>query len=272
LYGGFYEESAKITMEALSLVKTEIEKVKNEKKAMVDKRYHDVIEEEFRDVFREIGDVERFIEEKATLGMYSIDAKSHEILMDRMRSALEVYLRDTIEAKAKSGLTGFDVKIQQIRQVATLEGLKDRKTDLYDEYFEAPVPSSEGKKVELFFSYSHEDKILAGKMATLLRDKEVDVFLAHDDIEITETWRKEIFKHLKSSNFLLALLTPNFEKSTWANQETGYMHGRGEKVIPLIVAKTDIKKFGFLEALQGLPVNKEKLTDCVDAILKVILG
>ena len=46
------------------------------------------------------------------------------------------------------------------------------------------------------------------------------------------------------------LLTYNYEDSAWANQEAGYMLGKGGKNISLIIDNADIKKFGFLESLQ----------------------
>ena len=126
------------------------------------------------------------------------------------------------------------------------------------------------EKKEVFFSYSHKDRVLAGKIAALLKEKGIVVFLAHENIEVSEEWRKEIFKHLESDRVLLALLTPNHEKSVWANQEAGIMHGKGEKVIPLIVGKTEIKKCGFLEALQGIPIKEENLDDSLGEILRAI--
>ena len=122
-----------------------------------------------------------------------------------------------------------------------------------------------------FFSYSHRDRVLARKIATFLNEKGIDVFLAHEHIEVSEEWREEIFKHLESASVLLALLTPNYEKSVWANQEAGIMRGKGGKVIPLIVGKTEIKKSGFLEALQGIPIKEENLNDYLEEILRTIL-
>jgi len=270
LYGGFYQESIKTILEALNFVKEGVFQYGKEKKIAVKWVHHDVIDKEIGIEVKIIERAETFFKEKAGLGMYDMDAKSHETIMDIVRSALEVYLRDTMEAKAKSGLTGFDAKIQEIRRIISLEGLKDRKTDLYDKYYKAPIPSAEGKRVEVFLSYSHEDRVLAGEIARLLTKREIDVFLAHEDIEVSEEWREEIFKHLESCFVLLALLTPNFEKSVWANQEAGHMRGKKGKVIPLIVGETDIKKFGFLEALQGIPV-KENLEGCVEEILSIIL-
>jgi len=271
LYGGFYPETIKAILEALYFVKEKIVEYGTEKKTAVDKAHHDVIDKEIGKEVEIIEEVETFFKEKAGGGIYDMDAKSHEASMDIVRSALEIYLRDTMETKAKSGLTGFDAKIQEIRRITSLEGLKDKKTGLYDKYYKAPIPSPEGKKVEVFFSYSHEDKVLAGTIANLLTNRGIDVFLAHEDIEVSEEWREEIFKHLESCTVLLALLTPNFEKSVWANQEVGHMRGKRGKVIPLIVGETDIKKFGFLEALQGITVKEENLDDCVKRILSITL-
>ena len=109
------------------------------------------------------------------------------------------------------------------------------------------------------------------EIANLLYEKEIDVFLAHENIEISKEWRNEILKHLENANYLLALLTDNYEKSVWANQEAGYMLGKGGKNIPLIVGKTNIEKFGFLESFQGVPVTEENLEDCVEKIVCIIL-
>lgn len=270
LYGGFYPETIKTILEALYFVKERVIRYGKEKKIAVEWVHHDVIDKEIGKEVKMIEWAETFFKEKAGSDVYDMDAKNHEALMDITRSALEIYLRNTIEAKAKSGLAGFDAKIQEIRRIISLEGLKDRKTDLYDKYYEAPIPAAEGEKIEVFLSYSHEDRVLAGEIARLLTKRGIDVFLAHEDIEVSEEWREEIFEHLESCIVLVALLTPNFEKSVWANQEAGHMRGKGGKVIPLIVGETDIKKFGFLEALQGIPV-KENLDDCVEEILKIIL-
>jgi len=168
--------------------------------------------------------------------------------MDVIRSALELYLREIKEAKAKSSLTGFDSKIQEITRVLSTDAVKRGRTDLYDKYGES-VRSRE--RVEVFLSYSHNDKVLAGKLAAFLRECEIDVFLAHEDIAISKEWRDEILRPLGSCTVLLALLTPSFEESVWANQEAGYMLVRMEKVVPLIVGETDIKRFGFWRHCRG---------------------
>ena len=265
---GFDPKSSKIILDALSLVKSRIEKYMAEKKMAVDKAHHDVIDREIGLEVRRIKMVDNLLKEGIRDGGF-MSTESYEAIMGIIRSALEVYLQDTLKAKAKSGLDAFDDKIAEIRQITIFAGLKDGKTDLYDKYFEAPITSPKGKKVEVFFSYSNKDRVLAGKIASLLTEKGIDVFLAHEDIKVSKQWREEIFKHIESDNVLLALLTPNYEKSVWANQEAGIMRGKGGKVIPLIVEGIKLKNFGFLEALQGIKVS-QKLDDCVQEILSII--
>ena len=271
-YWGFHPETIEIIAEAFSFVKSEIERYRTEKKRAVDVAHHKVIDKEIDELIERIDRIEGFLREKAVDTIYAMDAKSHEAVMDVIRSALEIYLQDTIEARARLGLVGFDKKIQEIQRTTSLEGLKESKTNLFEKYYEAPLSSPEGKRVEVFFSYSHEDRTLAGKIATLMTENGFDVFLAHEDINVSEEWREEIFKHLRSCNVLLALLTPSFEKSVWANQEAGYMRGKEGKVIPLIVGETSIKNFGFLEALQGIQMKEDTLKECVNQILSIIPG
>ena len=120
-------------------------------------------------------------------------------------------------------------------------------------------------------SYSTLDKVLAGKIRELLTKEGVEVFLAHHDIAISKEWREEILKHLNSCDALLAVITPNFRKSVWTNQEAGFVIGKGNKVVSLIFKYVDIKKLGFLEAYQGIQTKNENLEENIRKILEVIM-
>jgi hypothetical protein len=267
VYAGFHDESANNVQDALNFAKSSIQKFRQQQKLRVDKAHHSLIDKEIQSVLDDIGSVEVLL----TKAFVELDVKTHEQLMDIIRSALEIYLRDTLEVKSRLGLVGFDERIQEIRRIISLDSLKDRKVDLFEKYYKPLTRSPEGGKVEVFFSYSHEDRALAGKIATILKGKELDVFLAHEDMEVSKEWRDQIFEHLKACKVLLALLTSNFEKSVWANQETGYMQGKGGKIVPLMVQGVDIKRFGFLEALQGITVNESDLWNVAEQIVKTIL-
>jgi hypothetical protein len=64
--------------------------------------------------------------------IYHLDEKTHAAFMDIIRSALEVLLQDTLDARAKTGLPAFDSKIEEIRRTISLEGLKNRETKLFE--------------------------------------------------------------------------------------------------------------------------------------------
>lgn len=272
MYAGFYPETLKTITEALKFVQSKIEEYRVDILTTLDPIHHDVINAEMKGEIARIERIKDFLIEKGD-SIYPMSATGHSEMMNVIRSSLEVYLREIMKVKSKLDLPTYDKKVIEINRIINLESLKDAKTDLYDRYYPPPATSPEGKKIEFFFSYSSDDKLLAGKIRTLLVDqKEVDVFLAHHDIPISKEWREEIFRHLESCNVLLALITPNFEKSVWANQEAGYIYGKGKKVIPLIVKGTDIRRFGFLEALQGVQIKEENLSDCVEKILKIVLA
>lgn len=60
---------------------------------------------------------------------------------------------------------------------------------------------------EVFLSHVHEDKALAGKVKEILEANGVSAFLAHMDMEVSEEWRTEIFRHLETSSALIAIVT-----------------------------------------------------------------
>jgi hypothetical protein len=270
-YIGFYHETIVIIAEALNFVSKRMEEFFEAQKGAVDASHHVLIDEEYKKQIQEIDDVREFLVMADDMHIYHLDEKTHAAFMDIIRSALEVLLQDTLDARAKTGLPAFDSKIEEIRRTISLEGLKNRETKLFEKYYQARTQSIEGRKVEVFLSYAHENRVLAGKIASFLKNKDIDVFLAHEDIEVSKEWRREILKHLKMDRILIALLTPEYEKSVWTNQEAGYVLGKEGKNIPLIVGNVDIKRFGFLESFQGIPILEENIEDSIDEIIKAIL-
>jgi len=270
IYVGFDSESLRIILEAIDFVVKKMKEFYEVKKSRVDESHHDLIEWEYAEKKQQLDQIKSFLTEWGRMGVRYIREESYDKIMDVVRSALEVYLQDTLRAKTETNLPVFDKKIQEIYRIINLDALKYRKNDLFNEYYELPPKSSEGKKLKVFFSYATEDKVLAGKIAKALSERGIDVFLAHEDIEVSEEWREKILTHLKNSDVLIALLTPNYRESVWANQELGYALGKGRKIIPLFVEEVDIRDFGFAETFQGIKVNEENLEDCINKIISVI--
>lgn len=281
LYGGFDPQSVETIEEAFQFVLEQIKYYYQTKMFSVGEPHEKLIEKEYLKERKRLEQALDLASKKIeTYGVYELSEKANSHLMSLIRSALEAYLKDTQKAKKRTGLTVFDTKIQEMKRVIDLEGPKAGDPTLFKKYFESPGGSIETKKtpdsttetkrIKIFLSYSTEDKALAGKIANSLERKGVDVFLAHEKIKISDKWRNEILRHLKSDSIMIALLTENYEKSVWTNQEAGYMIGQKKKIIPLIVRQSDITKFGFLETYQGIFVTEEKIEDCIEKIIFAI--
>jgi len=124
----------------------------------------------------------------------------------------------------------------------------------------------EAIQLEIFVSYSHKDKELAGKIGKLLDKAGQTPFLAHDDIKPTEDWEEEIMKRLDTCSALVAVITPNFVGSAYANQEVGFTMGRGKTVIPLRLGESELP--GFVKSSQAVPALETKLNDAVGKIIQ----
>jgi hypothetical protein len=122
---------------------------------------------------------------------------------------------------------------------------------------------------EVFVSHAHEDKALAGKVKEILQANGVSAFLAHLDMEVSDEWRTEIFRHLETSSALIAIVTRNFAKSAWANQEVGIAFEKKLPLIPLMFDGSAVLK-GVIEMYQGIPVSESNLVDVVKSTIPTI--
>ena len=82
----------------------------------------------------------------------------------------------------------------------------------------------------------------------------MDGFVAHEDIEPTAEWKDVIEAALHSCDAMCALLTVDFPKSPWCDQECGVVTARGIVIVPVDLGK---KPYGFVNKFQALPVSAE---------------
>jgi len=126
--------------------------------------------------------------------------------------------------------------------------------------------------LEVFSSYHHEDRVLAGRIKEKLEATGFTAFLAHGDIEVAAEWRAEILKHLDSCLGLVAVVTEKFAVSPWTNQEVGIAIGKGKPIVSMIFCATNKVLPGFLESLQGIAASESKIEDAVHKSTQTILG
>lgn len=76
----------------------------------------------------------------------------------------------------------------------------------------------------VFISHKTESRGLASSLKEGLALYGVNCFVAHQDIEPSLEWVKEIEKALRTMDYFLMLVKDNFFDSVWTNQESGYAY------------------------------------------------
>lgn len=102
----------------------------------------------------------------------------------------------------------------------------------------------------LFISHVSKDKAVAHRLREALASYSIAGFVAHDDIEPTSAWEREIERALWTMDAMVAVLTDGFSKSVWCQQEVGFALGRGAKVISFKWGEDPV---GFISKEQALP-------------------
>ena len=110
-----------------------------------------------------------------------------------------------------------------------------------------------------FISYSNEDCEIGQEVKTTLRAVGIEAFLAHDDLEVSEEWKRRIIQELERCDLFVPILSESFKKSDWAPQEAGFIAARPEVVIaPLSIDGT--VPFGFFSHIQSKPIPPDGIT------------
>lgn len=105
----------------------------------------------------------------------------------------------------------------------------------------------------VFVSYSSVQQELATDLKNELRKYSISAFVAADNIHAGGDWRQWIEHALNTTNYVVALVTCDFNKSVWTNQEMGFAYARR---IPTLSIKYGAVPGGFAEKFQTI--------DCTD--------
>lgn len=103
--------------------------------------------------------------------------------------------------------------------------------------------------VRVFLSHKSSVKRETASLKQSLARCGLAAFVAHEDIEPTQEWHREIERALFSMDTLVALLTDDYHNSNWTDQEVGVAIGRG---VPLIAVRLGMDPYGLMGKGQGL--------------------
>lgn len=124
-------------------------------------------------------------------------------------------------------------------------------------------------KLRVFLSHKSEFKTETAQLKEQLEFYGISCFVAHDDIEPTKAWQDEIERALFSMDLLVALLTEDFQKSNWTDQEIGVAIGRG---IPVISVRLGSDPYGFIGKYQGISGRDKSSRALAHEILTLTLS
>lgn len=124
-------------------------------------------------------------------------------------------------------------------------------------------------RLSAFVSYSAEARMAARSLEASLKQFFVDCFMAEMSVDPLEDWEEEIRSALMVCDCGLALISGHFASSAWANQEVGYLLGRGCPVLPLKLGGTPP---GFLGRVQGFDASGQSDQNVAAAIFRMLLS
>ena len=119
----------------------------------------------------------------------------------------------------------------------------------------------------LFISHLSKDKLRATYIKKLLLRYGIDCFVAHEDISPSKEWQIVIENALSSTDALCAILSPDFSKSQWCDQEVGVALGRRKLVIPI---NSGVDPYGFIGKWQAIKTEGKSRIQVANAIFNVI--
>ena len=137
-----------------------------------------------------------------------------------------------------------------------------------------PVPTQTDEKciwqpnrIRMFLSHVSRVKVPTANLKKSLGAYGIDAFVAHEDILPTMEWRREIEFALRSMHMLCAVITEDFIKSAWADQEVGFALGRP---VPVVAIRCGADPYGLLGKDQALTADIGKLEASGAAIADIV--
>jgi len=120
----------------------------------------------------------------------------------------------------------------------------------------------------LFLSHVSSAKAPAHQLKRAFAVYGIGAFVAHDDIEPTALWQREIERALASMHALVAVVTPGFRDSFWCQQEVGWALGRS---VPVIALRAGEDPPAFVSAQQALSADLAKPADVARGVTRLLV-
>jgi hypothetical protein len=145
----------------------------------------------------------------------------------------------------------LDLRIPAIPSFATLPPMAWQQSDVF----------------RLFISHIALHKQIAKRLKDTLAPFHIAGFVAHEDINPTLEWQKEIERALFTMDAMLTVHTDGFSQSVWTQQEVGFALGRGVRVIAFKYSE-DPK--GFISKDQAILRRRRDATGIAEEVASIL--
>lgn len=122
------------------------------------------------------------------------------------------------------------------------------------------------KSLQIFLSYSTNDRKLCANLKAEFAIYGADIFLAHQDLSPSVEWQNTILRHLRECDIFVPVLTPSFRNSLWTDQESGVALSRRKCILPVAIGQMP---HGFLARFQAI---KGRRDSCESIALSLFQG
>ena len=121
---------------------------------------------------------------------------------------------------------------------------------------------------QVFISYSRKDLTFVEQLALDLKGAGLEVWYDLSRLEGGERWRAEIQNAIKSSQYVIIVLSPDSVESVWVEREFIYSSNLNRKIIPLLYRQCELP-LNYLD-LNFIDVQGENYHRNFDRILKAL--
>ena len=122
-------------------------------------------------------------------------------------------------------------------------------------------------KPKVFISYSDTNYADVVKISTMLKEHNINTFVAKHDIKSGEKWSNKIKDSLKTSHVFLAIITKEYHNSSYADQEIGMALAMNIHIIPIRLDDSIPK--GFLNEIHAENFSINVSANCDDLITEI---
>lgn len=120
----------------------------------------------------------------------------------------------------------------------------------------------------LFISHSSVNRTLAHSLRNELQAYGIDAFVAHDTVKPTDDWQDVIEYALRTADAMVALLSKEFRRSRWCDQEVGAVVVQNKLIVSACLGRVP---HGFLARHQGLKATDLSPGELADKLFRLLV-